>query len=184
MKTIDKILLVYSDNIPRLIALARSIVCDASEAEDVMQDVLLRLLSNPKSCDKVKNPLAFLRTCIRNEAIDHVRKLGRSVPTQDEILNNMRGYASDSEMKHIEDLMWIRSYVDSLPQDMQKAFIAYAVDGYSIAEVSKQMGIPQDTLRKRFDLIKQKMRGDRGSAMLFLLLFKYIFLFSVSGSSN
>ena len=158
MNKLDKMMEVYAANIRQLLALARSIVCESSEAEDVLQDVILKLLSEPESCERVNNPLAFLRACVRNEAIDHARRQGRAVPTADELLAGIREESSAEEYKRIEDLMWIRSYIGSLSPEMQQAFIAYAVDGYTIAQTARQLGIPQDTLRKRFNAVKKKMR--------------------------
>lgn len=157
---------VYAGNVRQLLALARSVVRDASEAEDVLQDVLVKLISEPERYSSIDNPIAFLRTCVRNEAIDHVRRLGRQAPAPEELLAGIREYATEEEYKRVENIMWLRSYLDKQPPEMQRAFIAYAIDGYTIAQVARQMGIPQDTLRKRFDAVKKEIRKhgkNRGS---------------------
>lgn len=160
MSSIDRLLEDYSNKIGEYMALARSIVADHAEAEDVLQDVMLNLLSDPARLDSVKNIHAFLRTCVRNEAIDHVRRLGRTSPTSDELLETLRAASSEEEFKQIENLMWIRSYADKLPDDMREAFVRYTVDGHRIADIARDMGIPPDTLRKRFNVIKKRMRSD------------------------
>lgn len=160
MKAVDIIMEEYAERLTELTALARSIVADASEAEDVMQDVMVGILESPEKLDGVKNPRAFLRTCVRNEAIDHVRALSRTAPTPDELLSDIRTNVPEDEYKEIEALMWIRSYIESLPAEMREAFVRYAVDGHKIADIAKDMGIPASTLRKRFDLVKKRMRGD------------------------
>ena len=158
MRSLEKLLEVYSENVRSLMALARSIVSEPAEAEDVLQDVIVKLLSEPERFSRVEQPLAFLRACVRNEAIDHLRKLGRIPPTPDELLDSVRSCYSEEEYKRAEALMWLRGYTNSLPEEMRRAFIAYAVDGYTVAHISREMGIPQDTLRKRFNSIKRKIR--------------------------
>ena len=160
MRPIDRILEVYAERLKELTALARSIVSNSAEAEDVLQDVIVKLLSDHSRTENVRNEYAFLRTCVRNEAVDHVRSVGREAPTDDELLGRFRSTASEEEYREIEDLMWVRGYVRSLPEDMQRAFIAHVVDGRSIAELARETGIKPDTLRKRFDLVKKRMRSD------------------------
>lgn len=160
MKSIDRIMEVYSERLFELTALARSIAVDAAEAEDVLQDVMVRLLEAPEKLEGVKDPHAFLRTCVRNEAVDHVRRLSRSAPADDELLAGIKSTVSEEEYKEIEALMWIRSYIKTLPDDTREAFVRWAVDGQKLPDIARDMGIPVSTLRKRFDVIRKRMRAD------------------------
>ena len=178
MKPIDKLLNIYADNIRPLLALAASITGDAAEAEDVLQDVLLKLLSQQDSLQDVRMHLPFLRSCVRNEAIDHLRRRRRELPTSAEVLDSFRASASQEGIAQAEELMWIDSFLEELGPEMRRAFIEYAVDGYTIADISRRMGIRQDTLRKRFDVIKKRMRRDMdpGSLMIIFMTLSYFAL--------
>ena len=158
MSSIDKILEVYADNVRGLFALAVSIVREPAEAEDVLQDVLIKLLSDGESMGKVRQPFAFLRSCVRNEAIDHVRSLGREDPAPFELLGAVRDCAAEDEYSKVESMMWLRSYIMDQPEEMQRAFAAYAIDGRTITQIARGMGLRPDTLRKRFDVIKERIR--------------------------
>lgn len=158
MSPVERLLEVYADNVRGLFALAVSIVREPAEAEDVLQDVIIKLLSDTVNIPEVRQPLAFLRSCVRNEAIDHVRSLGRAGPTPDEILAAVRDGSSEEEYKRVESMMWLRSYIEDQPEDMQRAFAAYVIDGCTITQIAKDMGLQPDTLRKRFDVIKAKIR--------------------------
>lgn len=161
MKPVDRILKAYAEDLRPLLALARSVVCSAAEAEDVLQDVMIRIVSEPALCEKVRDPHAFLRTCVRNEAVDHVRRLGREAPTPEETLIMLRGGCAEEEYKRVEDLMWLRSYLGGVPPAEREAFIRVTLDGHTIVSAAKQLGIPPDTLRKRFNVIKKRMKRDR-----------------------
>ncbi|MBQ1521055.1 MAG: RNA polymerase sigma factor [Clostridia bacterium] len=170
MKPIDKLLTRYADDMRSLSALARSIVRDAGEAEDVLQDVMLKLLSGQDKLGDIENPAAFLRRAVRNEAIDHLRRRQRELPTAEEAIAAFRSRASEDELRELEDLLWVKSYIDDLGPEMKQAFIEYAIDGYSIAEIARRMGVKPDSLRKRFDLVKKKIRRDH-DLFIFILLF-------------
>ena len=170
MQPIDKLLTQYSEDMRSLLALARSIVRDAGEAEDVLQDVMLKLVSGQEELSDVKNPRAMLRQCVRNEAIDHLRKRRRELPTSDEVIAAFRERATKDELRELEDVLWIKSYIEDLGPEMKQAFIEYAIDGFTIAEISERMGVRADTLRKRFDIVKKRIRLDRGVFMLILIL--------------
>ena len=82
----------------------------------------------------------------------------------------IRSRATDAEIRELEDVLWIKSYIEDLGPEMKQAFIEYAIDGYTVAEISKHMGISPDTLRKRFGAVKKKIRLDR-DLFIFILLF-------------
>lgn len=170
MQPIDKLLNQYSEDLRSLLALARSIVRDADEAEEILQDVMLKLVEEQDSFADIKNPEAFLRRCVRNEAIDHLRRRQRELPTPDEAIAAFRSHASEKELKELEDVLWVKSYIEDLGPEMKQAFIEYAIDGYTITEISKRMGVSPDTLRKRFDVVKKRIRLDR-DLFIFILIF-------------
>ena len=170
MQPIDRIMDQYSKDLRSLLALAGSIVRDADEAEDVLQDVMLKLIEEQDSFSDVQNPRAFLRRCVRNEAVDHLRRRRRELPTADEAISAFRSRASADEIRELEDVLWIKSYIEDLGPEMKQAFIEYAIDGYSIAEISKHLGVSPDTLRKRFGAVKKKLRLDR-DLFIFILIF-------------
>lgn len=57
----------------RLLLLAQIFVSSSHLAEDIVSEVLLKLLKNRKKAFKKKNFLGFLYTCIKNQALDHIR---------------------------------------------------------------------------------------------------------------
>ncbi|MGK9286679.1 sigma-70 family RNA polymerase sigma factor [Sinorhizobium meliloti] len=61
---------------PKLLAVARRITRSPTVAEDVVQDVLLQLVSAPLRSDVVA-PTHYLIRMVRNQAMDHVRRAKR-----------------------------------------------------------------------------------------------------------
>lgn len=64
---------VHDDLRQRLVGLARRLCGDASEAEDVVQDVLMRAATRDAQLRDVRRRDAWLLRICRHAAIDHVR---------------------------------------------------------------------------------------------------------------
>lgn len=169
MEAIEELLTIYAENLRELRAAAFAVVGTAEEAEDVVQTVMTRFLTEPERCRSVGKTLPFLRACVRNEAVDYVRKQGRAVPTVAEAMNHRSSPAAEAELKEIENLLWVRSYVEKLSPEVREAFIRYVIDGCSMTALAKELGMSIPMLQKQFALIKKKIRRDRN--ILFTLLF-------------
>ncbi|GJM29468.1 MAG: DNA-directed RNA polymerase sigma-70 factor [Cyclobacteriaceae bacterium] len=58
----------------KMLLLARIFVSSPQKAEDVVSDVLIKLLRNRRKTFNKKNFLGFLYTCIKNQSLDYLRK--------------------------------------------------------------------------------------------------------------
>ena len=58
----------------KMLLLARIFVSSPQVAEDVVSDVLVKLLRNRRKTFRKKNFLGFLYTCIKNQSLDYLRK--------------------------------------------------------------------------------------------------------------
>jgi len=170
VETLEKLLAVYSNNLRELRAAAMTVVCNADEAEDIIQDTIIKLVTHPEKCVNVSNPLAYLRTCVRNEAVDYLRRNGREIPTIDETLNRIK-HTGDEQFEYSDDLAWVRECVDNLPSDMKEVLIRNAVDGWTIPELAKEMGIPPKTLYDKVSRLKKKIRTNYASMLTVIFLF-------------
>ena len=86
MTLLEKALSAYQEHYASLSALAVSITGNVQDAEDVMQAVLLRFLEYPERITSARNLRSLLQIAVRNQAIDLLRKRGRSIPTEQEVL--------------------------------------------------------------------------------------------------
>lgn len=159
MKNIEAILTAYMENTEVLIATARTIVSSVSEAEDIVQNTLLKFIRDPEKCPRLKDPLPYLRTCVRNEALNYLRGLPPEQPApacvlEENVETREEGYSV------IEDLMWANSHAEHLPPKLRDAFIRYAIDGWPIAELAEELGMKRSTLTKRFRAIMDEMKKD------------------------
>lgn len=160
--TLEAITEIYISNYKMLRSVAYGIVHNRDDADDIMQSVMLKLVEKPEAWNNVAVPIAFLRRCVRNEAISLWRhKKIAAIPTGDDIHDQLPLY-TEAEYERIENLIYIKAYMKDQPQQIQDAFIAYVIDGYKIVDLAKELNMDSKALERTFRNIKVKIVRKRG----------------------
>lgn len=153
-------------------AIAYNIVRDKNDADDVMQSVMMKLVEKQNSLEQITSPHAFLRRCIRNEAVSLWRhKNIIAVPVGDDIIPLMSSY-KDPNLEHVDNLAYIKVYVKKYPEEIQEAFISYVIDGYKIIDLARELNMSPEKLERIFRKIKIEIRkkpGARFTTIIFVI---------------
>lgn len=152
-------------------SLALRILGDPGWAEEVAQDVLLRLWTKPQLYDATRGDLRrWLLSITHHAAVDGLRGRRGTARARDggpEPLDDMA-----QEGQSPEDLAWahlqaesIRTALLTLPQAQREAVELVYYRGLSQSEVASQTGQPLGTIKTRIRLGLQKLREalDRNS---------------------
>ena len=135
-----------------LTLLALGYLGDTDEAEDVVQDVLLRLWSMHHQIHSPMEALAMTMT--RNVCIDTLRRRRRAGEVEE------RAIASDAPPDPTLDRMM--EIVDSLPTMQQTILRLRHMEGMDIATIAKLTGTTETALRKALSrariAVRDKMR--------------------------
>lgn len=126
------------------------IVGKRDDAEDVMQDVFLRLLRHDASAP-VLRPRAYIFMMAHNMAVDKVRKKGfeelpEDLPDGDDTI-----YGSCVRMD-------VESALAALPLGEREAVLLHLSAGLKFREIAKILGVPQSTVFSRYDSAIKKLR--------------------------
>lgn len=164
MDALEHIVETYMNNYKSLRSIAYSILCNHEDADDTMQSVITRLIERTDVVEEVQAPLAFLRRCVRNEAISMYRKkkIVSVIPLDAEAENELFTY-SDPSFDKKESLLFIKAYIKKQPDYIQEAFIAYVLDGERIVDIASRLNMHPDSLERRFRQIKLEIRQSKGS---------------------
>jgi RNA polymerase sigma-70 factor (ECF subfamily) len=138
----------------------RLLTRDDSEAEDLLQETLLRGFRHRASLDPALNPKAWLFRIMRNVHIDRCR--GRSArPTQVALANGDRPEpeGSDDAQPHLLDpeeillrrlaIAEVRSAIRQLPPILREAVELRDIEGLSYREIASIIGRPIGTVMSR-----------------------------------
>jgi RNA polymerase sigma-70 factor (ECF subfamily) len=139
--------------------LAWHVLRDHHSAEDLLQEVFLRLWRRAKKYDLRRGSLAVWLTVItRHLAIDQLRRRRREEPLPDEV--PAIHCSQDSQPHYLVniDIVKVRSILDLLPKEQRQALELVYLGGFTAAEIAAQIGKPLGTVKARIRLALQAIR--------------------------
>lgn len=146
---------VYFEEYDHLLLTAISIVRKREFALDILQDVALNLIEKQDQLVILSNPRAFLHKCVRNAAIDAVRKYKQ---TSSVCCGYLEEVAKRTDTGHdIELNLWLKSHLKEYPPQLQTAFCMHFLYGYSVKELAHVFHMKPNTLTQKFKRIKANL---------------------------
>lgn len=160
----DELLDEIEQHLPRLRRYARSLTRDASSADDLVQETLLRAIDKLGSFRVGTNLTAWLFTIMRNTHISSMRKSAR-VRLQDP--SDIHISVPGNQMDNVA-LKSLSRAIDALPDSQREVVMLVGVEGLSYQDAAVIMNVPVGTVRSRLsrarDRLAVDMYGDQNGA--------------------
>ena len=148
--------------IPHLDAMynfALRLTSDPSDAEDLVQDTIVKAFRFFSSYEKGTNAKAWLFRILKNSYINNYRKKSKKpsqvdydeVATFYETIRAERTDTSDLADKMFRDLIDddISNALDELPEDFRTVVLLCDVEGFTYEEIANMLDVPIGTIRSR-----------------------------------
>jgi len=147
----------------RVFGLAYSMIGDATAAQDVAQEAMLRVWRHAQVFDARRGSVTtWVLSITRNLAIDSLR-MRRAIPTDPDHFGQLGlvSLAQSPEDRAVAStaIPQIRSALAALPPDQRRALVLAAVYGRTAAEISEEEGIPLGTAKTRIRAGLSKVRA-------------------------
>jgi len=145
------------------------VVGDTYVAEDVTQDVFVRVWRRPEQFDLRRGKfVTWLLSVARNRSIDHRRSQARrlrhaalpSVEEEEDVLPSEDSRDDPAAATVLSDeCAAVRAALDVLPPEQKLAIQLAYFGGLTQQEIANKLGQPLGTVKTRIRLGMQKMRG-------------------------
>jgi RNA polymerase sigma-70 factor (ECF subfamily) len=159
----------YDAHAPGVYGAAMRILSDPTRAQDVTQDVFLRLWRRPSRFDATRGELgSYLRLMARSRALDLWRESQAAGRARDrlEVVVAGEGEWSDERPSTLaelgEDRDAVRAAVARLPQAQREAIVLAYYGGMTSDEIARRSGVPLGTAKSRLRLGLAKLRSELG----------------------
>ena len=132
---------------PDILALSRRFLRDEGEAEDNVQDTLLRLWTIRERLDEVSSVQALTYAICKNLCISKLRKR-RIIPMElsDEI-RLISAHDSGWMLEEKENAKWLEDNIAGLPAAQMQILKMSQQDGLENSEIAEVLGISETTVR-------------------------------------
>jgi RNA polymerase sigma-70 factor (ECF subfamily) len=166
----DEIERIFRDNYGMVFRAAYRITGNASDAEDVLQTVFLRLVRRDASAEAVENVAGYLHRAAINSALDLMRSRAgmRSVPLDDvaPLLSENASLAPDRKHSSAEAREWLRGAIARLSPQAAEIFTLRFFEGKDNAEIAAIVGTTPGTvavtLSRTRDRLEKEFRAYQG----------------------
>ncbi|MER9327016.1 RNA polymerase sigma factor [Mesorhizobium sp. M0488] len=148
----------------RLYRIARGVVRNDSEAEDIVQEAYVSAFANLGAFRGESSLATWLSRIVINEALGRLRKKRRTVPMPDnpqaEIIRFPLNPSDDPErtMAQRQILKLVEQATDSLPDVYRTVFVARVIEGLSIEETADLLGVRPQTVKTRLHRARALVR--------------------------
>jgi RNA polymerase sigma-70 factor (ECF subfamily) len=148
----------------RLYRIARGVVRNDAEAEDIVQEAYVRAFAHLERFRGDASLGTWLSRIVINEALGRLRKRRRTVAMpenpQAEIIQFPLNPSDDPErtMAQRQILQLVERATDSLPDFYRMVFVARVIEGLSIEETSELLGVRPQTVKTRLHRARALLR--------------------------
>ena len=146
-----------------LFRLALRITLNRAEAEDVVQETMIKVWNRREQWDEIESIEAFCLTICRNISIDKMKKAENQNQSMEEEHDAPdRSYASNPEEQAVQRdrIELIRRLINNLPEKQRSAMQLRDLEGKSYKEIAEIMAISEEQVKiniyRARQTIKQK----------------------------
>ncbi|MDR3713227.1 MAG: RNA polymerase sigma-70 factor [Puia sp.] len=150
----------YKENVFRLFQFAFSFVQNKEVAEEIVNDVFLRLWQNRENLDRIDNMNVYLYVAIKNTAANYHRKMAsRNRVDLDNVMVSHFYLSPDPEQVLVtgELRKAIEESVNQLPPKCKLIFKLVKEDGLSCQEVASILGLHYKTITTQLTIALKKL---------------------------
>jgi len=157
--------MLYSHYYSTMVRIAHDILHDTGLAEEVVQDIFVKLWENCSTLSINSSLSAYIIKMVRNRSIDCLKAKARKIDTvsidQSEIQAKLHEMGMDTTIE--EELfstpleIAFQHTLEQLPAQCRQIFILNRLDGYSNKEISDMLQISVSTVKTQISRALQKL---------------------------
>jgi RNA polymerase sigma-70 factor (ECF subfamily) len=148
---------LVESEVPRLRRYARALTRDASRADDLVQNCLVRAIAKQHLWQPGTDLRAWLFTILHNQHVNNVRRgvrEGAAIPVE-EVASALTVDATAGASLQLRDL---ERALDRLPDEQKQVLLLVGLEGMRYEEVATILGIPIGTVRSRLSRGRETLR--------------------------
>ncbi|MBL7189911.1 MAG: sigma-70 family RNA polymerase sigma factor [Phycisphaerae bacterium] len=156
----DAMCRIYEKYKDYLLTLAKGLLSEQAEAEDVVHDAFVAFARSAERFQLTGSLRGYLATCVSNLARDKMRSRKRKPVTLDSVdpialdSNNPEQHATEKE-----ELTRLRQAMSQIPYEQREAVVLHLKGGMKFREIARLQGVSLSTTHGRYRYGMDKLRS-------------------------
>lgn len=143
----------------KLYRLALRITMNTGEAEDIVQDTMIRVWKNRDSLPEIDSIEAYCLTICRNLSIDRSQKKEAQASSLEEAYEQPdKDSLADEQLARKEKLQLIRRLFNQLPEKQRSVMQLRDIEGKNYKEIAQIMKISEEDVKVTLFRARQRIR--------------------------
>ena len=145
----------------KLYRLALRITLDTAEAEDIVQDTMLKVWSDRQGWSRLRSLEAFCMTVARNLAIDRSRKSDAHTEELSPEAHEMPDRLTPlDDVERDEQMRLIHGIISRLPEKLRTVIQLRDIEGMSYREIAAVMQITEEQVKGTLFRARQRVKSE------------------------
>ena len=160
---------LYEQTSRRAYYLAKQLVKDEDQAQDIVQDAYVKVFTNLPLLEQVENFQGWLNTIVVNRSKDYLKKkkpmlFSQMVSEEDEgselDFEDEGGYFSpDQKVDYAETKRLIQGMIDRLPQEERMAIVLFYLEEMPVKQIARVMECSEGTVKSRLNYGRKAIKA-------------------------
>ncbi len=159
----------------KLCIYAESLSKDRIKAEDIVQNVFLKIWEQRKKLKPGFSIKSYLYKSVYNEFIDQYRKNQSLLALEKKYIEALNALVEEDNETIERLFILVQKEIQNLPPKCKQVFLLSKQEGFTNIEISEHLNISIKTVEARmtraFSLIREKAKGKLGNIFFFLFRF-------------
>lgn len=144
----------------KLYRLAFRLLQEVNEAQDAVQEVLIKLWNQRQKLAGVNNIEAWAMRVTRNHCLDRLRARKNRLEQLDERQHQLPAVEPSSvELDRQEMVMQVRQLMNRLPENQRLVMHLRDIEGYTYKEIMEILDMPENQVKTNLFRARKKMRA-------------------------
>jgi len=145
---------------PKLYRFALAFTKRTDEAEDVVQEVGIKLWERRDELESLRSIEAYAMSAVRNRCLDYARSPHHRMEEWTEIHETGHEQTPHERLEQTDMAAFVRRLIDRLPEQQQMVIRLRDIEGYELNEIAGILGMNEGTVRTSLSRARQKIRDE------------------------
>ena len=145
---------------PKLYRFALSFIRRTDEAEDVVQEIGIKMWERRSELDTLRSVEAYAMSAVKNRCLDYARSPHSRTNELLEAHDAVHEQTPYKSLEQADMVVFVRRLIDRLPIQQQMVIRLRDIEGYELEEIAEILGMNDGAVRANLSRARQKIREE------------------------